>query len=61
MKKTNKFHVHVYLVYGLIELEVEADNSEEARSKAQNMSRGLQIRKSDCERIAITFGEEKGG
>lgn len=51
----NKYHVHVYRVFSMVEIEVEAGSGEDARRKAISRSKIMQSGISDCENIAIDF------
>ncbi len=52
-----KYHIHVYLVQNLAEVDVDASNPIEAKEKALAMR--LDYTSSDCRKIAIAFEEEK--
>jgi len=52
----DKYHVHVYIVQALAEVNVDACDPVEAKEKALAMS--LNYVASDCHKIAIAFREE---
>ena len=56
-----RYHIHVYQVSSMGEVNVEADNPIEAREKAMEMAReGLvSLRFPDCGTLAIAFPDEK--
>ena len=52
----DKYHVHVYLVQALAEVDIDACDSVEAKEKALAMN--LDYVASDCHKIAIAFRED---
>lgn len=51
-----KYHVHVYRVTGLIEMDIEAESEQEARAKALEPPDGAYFEEKNpgCNFIAIT-------
>jgi len=54
----DKYHVHIYIIQALAEVEVDACDSIEAKEKALAMD--LDYHKPDCNKIAIAFLEKSG-
>lgn len=58
-----KYHVHVYQICGMCEIDVEAPNEQEARSKALeiviNKHYGMMF--PDIKQIALTFDDDNKG
>lgn len=51
------YHVHVYKVVGMVQLDVDADTKEKARLEALAEVKERTLEKADCEYIALTFEE----
>ena len=49
------YHIHVYKVKGMVQLDIDVDTPEEARLEALKKAKEYPLEKSDCEYIAITF------
>lgn len=54
------FHIHIYQISGMCELDVEADNSNEARTKAMKivLEKHYGMMFPDIRQIALTFNED---
>jgi len=49
------YHVHVYIISGMVEVDVfDAKGEEDARSKALQACKGRLVKFPDCSRVAIT-------
>lgn len=57
------YHVHIYQVSGMCEMEIDANNHEEAKQKAFDRIKkeSWALLFSDCKHIAITFEEDESG
>lgn len=61
-----KHHVHIYLVTGLVELDIEADSEEDARDVAEGMLYNepysdineSDFKNRDTDYIIMTFGDK---
>ena len=51
----SKYHVHVYRVLGMVEVELEADNDVQARARAIEESKVKKLGHADCHSIAVEF------
>jgi len=49
------YHIHVYKVESMVQLDIDANSPEEARAKALEKVKEHTLEKSDCKYIAITF------
>lgn len=56
-----KHHVHIYKILALAEVDIEAENAEEARMKAAELAKNngseLQYKKPDRDNLIVTFNE----
>jgi len=57
------YHVHIYRVQGLIEINLEAETPEEAKQKALEKVKtsGAVMTPADCDFIAMAFKSEEPG
>ena len=54
-----KYHIHVYKVISLKEVNVEAKTEEKARKVAIKFSKNKFFNKPDCALIALSFDKEE--
>jgi hypothetical protein len=57
-----KYHVHVYQICGMCEIDIEAKDSTEARNKAMEdaVEKQWMMGFPDIKQIALTFDDEEG-
>jgi hypothetical protein len=60
-KRKRSFHVHIYQICGMCELDVEANNSNEARTEAMKivLEKHYGMMFPDIKQIALTFDEDE--
>jgi len=50
-----KYHVHIYKIVAMAEVEIEAENPKESKQKAFEIKDTLEYKQSDCNYIALSF------
>ena len=55
----DKYHVHVYMIQGLSEVDVNACDPVQAKELALEQVKGLSFGKSDCNYITVAFLEKE--
>ena len=55
MAKELNYHCHVYVISGLIEIDLKAKSNKEAIEKALETSKSMKPKTSDCDKIALPF------
>ena len=53
------YHVHIYKVTSMAEIDIEVHSSLEAKIKALDKKGDLKYKKSDCKYIALDFLKSK--
>ena len=54
----DKYHIHVYMIQGLAEVNIDACDPVQAKEVALSQINKLSFSKSDCNYIAIAYKEE---
>ena len=54
-----KFHVHIYKVKALMEVDLEAHDESDAREKAMEHLSDKPFKKADCKQIAVVYPTKK--